>query len=1114
MAITLNGTGSGFNRSVINDNFQKIEDELNNNVLRRGNVAGNEDNAMREDLDMNSNRILNLPAPGSQFEPVRLIDLTGEGVISFTPNAAEVVFDGSVDYSANNVEDALEREASLRQALENRVSFNEGNLVANNLTLNNLGVSVDLLESEMDVVQNRSLGNLVDISSLSSSKANRAVSPVSGHIATLDSQGDLVDSGKALSDLATATQGSRADTALQPADNISELTNDSGFITGISAFSIGDLSNVDVTGNSAGRILEFDASGNLVVGDKASGGTTSFAGLTDTPSSYAGQAGKIVTVNAGENGLEYTSITGAGLVDSVFGRVGEVVAQSGDYNSDQITNNSAVTGSSVSDALEAVAASVPNVTGKMDKVGTPVLDNFISQDASGNAKDSGFSASSFATSAQGSRADTAIQSEDLTASNVTCSNSQGYTSTDVQGVINELGNKGMAVRKPNAVSSAIETALRDKSAFHWWGSGTGDVFSGKAASFGGLINVPVAGTSSALIGVDLTGDLYTQYNTGTAKKYYHDLNINTVTDPINQRIDDLDLASYNEYGLGVGDLPDIPSNNIDDTSILSGKYVGYTGAHSNATGGDNPFPTDNTAFVVTISRSDFGAATPYVTQEAIKYASTTAVIKVRTGIGETWTSWKTITNEYKTPYDYGASLSIGSHPSILRDMFAEGGNIYLPSGFWYFDDITITSETNLSGMGVLFKRSSEGQMTINGAFFADALRIHSAGTTDSTFNYLEINSPATIGWLQMYGYSQRSQTGGCVVTSGNIIIDRLTSINVARPLEFRPASGTAFRSNIVIGNYDIRNYIRGIRFERCNNVLLGEGTMSVRWSGLTPNQPGQNGILIETCDNIQVGDTYIANSGEHAVRIGGAGNVSNIRFGTITVKDSAGCALKSNVDTGWLATDCHVDSVHGYNVGEGNNEGNREVVRLSKVADWTIGKISAFGGCTRALVLADVDGLEVNSVYGDGVRARLIETREDYDNTNSNVTGVHIHHATAYMSGARGAVGLGYSANGRSIGTFRIDKLFVSGVTHFGVIMTGSNLVGEARINIDFDGTLTRAGIVENPPPSKVYITSTYQNIINYFTTPVYADDSAAGSGGLVSGDVYKTATGELRVKV
>lgn len=62
------------NTSRINDNFQKIEDALNQEVLYREGYAG-EPNEMETNLDMNGNRILNLPDATSPTEPVTLRQL-------------------------------------------------------------------------------------------------------------------------------------------------------------------------------------------------------------------------------------------------------------------------------------------------------------------------------------------------------------------------------------------------------------------------------------------------------------------------------------------------------------------------------------------------------------------------------------------------------------------------------------------------------------------------------------------------------------------------------------------------------------------------------------------------------------------------------------------------------------------------------------------------------------------------------------------------------------------------------------------------------------------------------------------------------------------------------
>ena len=60
----------------------------------------------------------------------------------------------------------------------------------------------------------------------------------------------------ASTDYATAAQGTLADSATQPGDNISTLTNDSGYITGVTA---GELGDFDFDDNA---ILGFSASAN------------------------------------------------------------------------------------------------------------------------------------------------------------------------------------------------------------------------------------------------------------------------------------------------------------------------------------------------------------------------------------------------------------------------------------------------------------------------------------------------------------------------------------------------------------------------------------------------------------------------------------------------------------------------------------------------------------------------------------------------------------------------------------------------------------------------------------------------------------------------------------
>lgn len=72
--ITLNDTRGTYDVTQINNNFNKIETALNEEVLYRKNPV-DLDNMMESDLDMNGQRILNLPKPQTSNEPVRKVDL-------------------------------------------------------------------------------------------------------------------------------------------------------------------------------------------------------------------------------------------------------------------------------------------------------------------------------------------------------------------------------------------------------------------------------------------------------------------------------------------------------------------------------------------------------------------------------------------------------------------------------------------------------------------------------------------------------------------------------------------------------------------------------------------------------------------------------------------------------------------------------------------------------------------------------------------------------------------------------------------------------------------------------------------------------------------------------
>lgn len=103
--IVLNDTAGGFDISSINDNFQAIQDELNNKVLYRDNPVG-EVNSLQTDTDVNGKRIYNLPVPVLPSEAARLQDVINAtaGIIP----AQFIPFTPYSDITSANVQEAIQ----------------------------------------------------------------------------------------------------------------------------------------------------------------------------------------------------------------------------------------------------------------------------------------------------------------------------------------------------------------------------------------------------------------------------------------------------------------------------------------------------------------------------------------------------------------------------------------------------------------------------------------------------------------------------------------------------------------------------------------------------------------------------------------------------------------------------------------------------------------------------------------------------------------------------------------------------------------------------------------------------------------------------------------------
>ena len=176
--------------------------------------------------------------------------------------------------------------------------------------------NVDGLQTALDNKQPLD-ADLTSISGLSSADGNFIVGSATGWVAesgatARTSLGLGTAATSATGDFATAAQGSLADSAVQPSDNISTLTNDSGYITGNQTITLsGDLSGSGTTsidaqlGSNVVNANELNVTGNGTTSQylRSDGdGTFTWATPPDTT------ANQTITLSGDASGSGTTSI--------------------------------------------------------------------------------------------------------------------------------------------------------------------------------------------------------------------------------------------------------------------------------------------------------------------------------------------------------------------------------------------------------------------------------------------------------------------------------------------------------------------------------------------------------------------------------------------------------------------------------------------------------------------------------------------------------------------------------------------------------------------------------------------------------------------------------------
>ena len=127
--ITLDSITAAYaSNSLLNTNFTAIQDELNNNVLYRNNPAG-EANQMANDLDMNSNHILNADTVYADGMILGGVTVTPTGITTLP--AASMTYDNSTSgLAATTVQAAVDEVEARVDTAETNITSNDADIAA------------------------------------------------------------------------------------------------------------------------------------------------------------------------------------------------------------------------------------------------------------------------------------------------------------------------------------------------------------------------------------------------------------------------------------------------------------------------------------------------------------------------------------------------------------------------------------------------------------------------------------------------------------------------------------------------------------------------------------------------------------------------------------------------------------------------------------------------------------------------------------------------------------------------------------------------------------------------------------------------------------------------
>lgn len=238
--------------------------------------------------------------------------------------------------------------------------------------------------------------------------------------------------------------------------------------------------------------------------------------------------------------------------------------------------------------------------------------------------------------------------------------------------------------------------------------------------------------------------------------------------------------------------------------------------------------------------------------------------------------------------------------AVLVSAFAAAKTVVLGYGKTYAIDanFTIPAGTRLFTNGATLKiraSSSDPGINVESNVTIDALNVSIPSGVQNRGVYILNRSDVEIGSLSVLATDQQGPSPStlqalAIDDSSRVRIGYCRLENFDRPV--RLDGNTDLR----VDGFSISSYVRGIYIESCTSVHIGKS----RILEASPNASvtaGHNALLIQSanadCSDLVFEDFYVANSGEHGIRIGGGSfQVRDVRFVRPLVKETGASGIK------------------------------------------------------------------------------------------------------------------------------------------------------------------------------------------------------------------------------